>query len=359
MNSSVMALATVLAGCSVGISAVPDGAPVADAPTACEALPLPPLSVAKSDLYGYPPYAMDGCQLAYVSSNGNLMLRALHSGSEEVVASASEHPRRPSLKDGAIAWEGVNTSGKSVVRVRSASLATVDMVGAFDHAGEPRLGGGALVFTAWKTADDLGDSEVDVYDLSTKATIALDGNGQQRFADVSDAHVLYSDFGEDPDGTFNGNKADVADVVIYDRASRTSVTRKLVGKQAFPRVASGTAMIYLSWNLIHPEPKMNAYELMTGPISANVANDAEVAFVTNDGSASYILPSVQNGIVEWIGQDVSFAMRLWRTRLDQIAPVAVTELDGLSLAAPVAHPQFTLLAVQKSGSDPELRLLTR
>ncbi len=371
MNLRPILFASVLTGCSPEIKAMPDSG-LADAPSAsdarsdtraaCDALALPTISVAKADPNGYPPYAIDGCQLAYVSSNGNLILRELGSGAEEVIASAIEQPRRPCLKDGVIAWEGTNTEGKSQVHVRDASRLILRVSGAFDHAGEPRLSAGALVFTAWKGDGDLSDSSINVFDLATETLLELDANGQQRFADVSATHVLYTDFGEDPDGTFNNNETDVADIAIYDRVARTTTTRKLTGKQAFARVADTSAMIYLSWKLIHPEPKLAAYELMTGPISANVTADREVALVTQNAASGYILPSAQNGLVEWVGGDglADSATRLWRTRLDVIAPVSVDGLDALSLGAPAAHPQFTLLSVRPNGAlSPELRLLTK
>jgi hypothetical protein len=63
------------------------------------------VSVAETDLDGYPPYAVDGCAMAYVSTAGNLMLRDLTSGTEQSVAPAAEAPRRPTLSGGVLAWE--------------------------------------------------------------------------------------------------------------------------------------------------------------------------------------------------------------------------------------------------------------
>jgi len=59
------------------------------------------------------------------------------------------------------------------------------------------------------------------------------GPGEQRFADVSAEYVVATDFSEDPDGKYDG-EGDLADIVVFDRATQTASKRVAEKKQAFP-----------------------------------------------------------------------------------------------------------------------------
>ncbi|RYE84644.1 MAG: hypothetical protein EOO75_17870, partial [Myxococcales bacterium] len=88
---------------------------------ACDGHRADGVAVATGDLYHYPPYAADGCQLLYlapVADGAELRLRDLTDGHEQTLAPASERPLRPSLAGPVAAWEATS-EGRQVVRVRS------------------------------------------------------------------------------------------------------------------------------------------------------------------------------------------------------------------------------------------------
>ena len=63
--------------------------------------------------------------------------------------------------------------------------------------------------------DALGDTDVQLYVPTTGVTTTIAGGpGQQRFADVDDDWIAVTDFSEDPDGRFDANETDLADVVL-------------------------------------------------------------------------------------------------------------------------------------------------
>jgi hypothetical protein len=134
-----------------------------------------------------------------------------------------------------------------VVRVRAGG-ANVSIVGSFDHAREPKASSDAVVFTGFLGTDDGSDSDVFLYDVAGKSVTQLQvEKGQQRFADVSAAHVAWSDFAEDPTGVYSGDGTSLADVVLYDRVTKKSQVIKLTGKQAFPMLAVSGSVGFLDW----------------------------------------------------------------------------------------------------------------
>ena len=230
--------------------------------------------------------------------------------------------------------------------------------GGFDHAGEPRAARGVVVFTAWKTPNPLGDTDVLAFDtVSLRTLLIAGGPAQQRFADVSDTHVALTDFIEDPDGAFNDNGTDLADIVVFDRATRSLSTRARPGKQAFPVLASQTHLGYLDWGLIHPEPKFSQFTLRAGLIAQGAAPDVTV-FEIQNVSFQRILPAGRNGVLEWIHQPGTAS--LWRAPADlSSAPLQVAGLEGLELYAPSAASALTVLAVRPPNGPLVLRGVSR
>jgi hypothetical protein len=335
---------------------------------------VPDLAVARQDLDGYPPYAIAGCELVYVAESGALVARDLSGGDESELAPATERPRRPSMSANVVAWEA-DQGGASVVRVLGGGVArTVE--GPFAAAGEPRVSGATVVFTAWASADPDSDSDSDsdvwTYDAETgEARLAMGGPGQQRWADVSDAFVVATDFGEDPDGRFDDDERDVADIGVLRRADGALSRRTAPGKQAFPMLASGDRLAYLDWGAIHPEPKLQAYQLRSGEVLGAPASDRTLADVRHATPAA-VRPAVAGGAVEWIANPDGVTT-LWSAPVDgSSAPAKVDGLDGLRLFAPVAwsgsagssgsSSGVTLVAVADladPGARPRLRALLR
>jgi hypothetical protein len=340
-------LFVLLAACG-GNSSTPAPATKCDAPAAA-------VEVANEDLNGYPPYAASGCSLAYISTSGVLVLRDLATGAEETISPASDHPRHPAASADVVAWEA--GSGVVGVRVRSTGeTKTID--GPFVRAGEPRVSGTSVAFTAWVTDTD---ADVWLYDaIKGEARSVFAGPAEQRFSDVSDAYVVATDFSEDPDGKYDG-AGDLADIVVFDRLTATVTKRAAEKKQAFPMLVDETHLAYLGWDLVHPEPKLQGYTLRVGAITGPPAEDvtlADVEYVTSEP----VRPSTANGVIEWVanpdGQTV-----LWRAPADRSsAPVAVGGLEGLQLYAPVSTSAFTILASVPAGRSnviPQLRTVAR
>jgi len=351
----------LLAACGSASSFDPaPPAPTSGAPPSCDASRVVDLEVSGADRDGFPPYAVAACTLAYVNRAGDLVVRDLSGTSPEAtLATASEHPRRPAVSESTIAWEA-DEGGHSVVRARANAI-TRTVTGPFAAAGEPRVSGTSVVFTAWAEAGAGADTDVWLFDAgSGEAHLALGGAGQQRFADVSSRYIVATDFSEDPDGRFDGNETDLADLVVLDRVSGGVSTRRLPGKQSFPILGEGDAIAYLDWGSIHPEPKLQAYAVRSG-LLVGPPKDRTVATVAQV-SATYARPALAGATLEWVANPDGMT-RLYRAPLDGSAPPAVVSgLDSLRLYAPASTRAFTILATApntSAGTLPRLRAVTR
>lgn len=368
-RAAIWAIAGLAAACGGRADNVPPGsstgAPPGEAPpspvTTCDPSAAADIEVSSDDLNGFPPYATAGCTLAYVNRAGDLVVRDLATRAESVVAPAAERPRRPTASAQVVAWEA-DESGHSVVRVRSGgTVKTIE--GAFASAGEPRASATSVAFTAWNGPLSTDDTDVGLYDATTaEVRMVLGGPGQQRFADVSSTHVAASDFSEDPDGRFDNDGKDLADIVVFDRATGALVKRPLPGKQAFPMLAEGGIVAYLAWNGVHPEPKFVAYELRSGQVGGDPLADAKIADVVY-ASTEYARPAVVSGTLEWIANPDG-RTTLYRAPADgSSVPLAVKGLDDLRLYAPSpTSAGFTVLATSPVGSAaaaPRLRAVPR
>jgi hypothetical protein len=333
---------------SCGSSTAPAEAPDASPPE-CSA-DVTGIAIASEDPYAYPLYALDGCTLAYVGTDAALHVRDLATGKDEIVDRDS--PRRPTLAGDTLAWES-KVSGTSRVRVRTgATVTTLEGIG-----GEPRAAHDAVAFTRWITADPAGDTDVMLYVPSKgMTTLVAGGPGQQRFADASDAFVAVTDFSEDPDLRFDGDDKDLADVGLYDRATGTLTVRKKAGKQAFPILAGGNALVYHDWASIHPQPKLEAYDLFRTTLDAPVSADTVLASVHT--YPPYTRPAGRGGVVEWVVRD-DMGVRLWRAT-SSAAPAMVSAIAGATdLFAPATGEGRTLIGLRDGAGKPALRIVPR
>ncbi len=349
-------------GSSSGASGSSSGGPSSPSALTCDASRADDLEVAGADRDGFPPYAVAACTLAYISGAGELRARDLTTGIETMLAAASEHPRRPAVAEGVLAWEA-DEEGHSVVRVRRVGDASASTVtGPFVSAGEPRASGSTVVFTAWNGPNAADDTDIWLLDTSSGLQrIAFGGPGQQRFADVSLRYVVASDFSEDSDGRFDGNETDVADLVFLDLASGDVSTRRFPGKQSFPILGDGDTVAYLDWAAIHPEPKLQAYAVKSGQLTAAAAADRTIATVAYV-STTYARPALTGSTLEWVANPEG-PTQLYRAPVDgSVAPVVVGGLGGLRLYAPASTREFSVLAAapQAEGTAaPRLRALPR
>jgi hypothetical protein len=329
------------------------------APARCEAETVIDVEVAGEDLDGYPPYAVEGCALAYVSSEGELVLRDLATGLEAVIAPALEAPRRPAVSRELVAWEAT-FDGRSVVRVKRGSRAPETLAGGFVSAGEPRASGRSVSFTAWNGPADGDDTDVWLYDAAAgELRPIFSGPGQQRFSDVSEGHVVATDFSEDPDGRYDG-VGDLADILVFDRATGEVTARQAPGKQAFPMLVDGATLGYLEWGLVHPEPKLERYDLRVGSIRGLAGEDRTLASVSYP-SPQPVRPAAVAGVVEWI-DDVSGHRTLFRADVARsTAPTKVDGPPGVFLHAPAPAEGFTVIAARAAPEldPPRLRAVAR
>jgi hypothetical protein len=297
------------------------------------------LAVAGADRVGYPPYAADGCRLLYVASDGALRLRGLDGVSDEIIAPASERPQRPTLSGELLAWESARDR---LVRVRFAG-ATHDVRGDYERTAQPRATADAIVFTG-----QIGeDADIALYEpAADRVRVIASGPGQQLFADISATQIAYSDFSEDPDGKFDDNGSDLADVVLVDRATLHQRRLKLPGKQAFPLLRAAGDLVYLHWAESHPEPKLSQYTIMAWDMRL----DARAQLATVETQPPYVRPSVSGDTVEWVERPFGANERLMRARAAEHATIAFSQ-PGLQLFATASSARVTLLAT-KTEADP-------
>ena len=330
--------------------------PAEETSAPCEPVDVNNIAVASSDVYGaepfamgYPPYAIDGCTLVYVRPDGALILRERGSGAhEEMLAPASDAPRRPALAGDVIAWEAT-LAGADVVQMRD-NGAIVTATGPFMAAREPRAAADAIVFTGWLGAAATDDTDVFVLPVgASEATLIAGGSGQQRFADISTTHVAYTDFSEDPDGAFHED-ADLADIGVVERASGRVIARPLAEKQAFP-LLTDDGLVYLHWVGIPPEPKLSEYDLRAGIIDQAAEADATIDHVVTN--APYIRPAAEGALLDWVQWPPDQQAVLWRGPIDNVAdPQAL--VSAAALYGPAAAPSMTIYAAP--GADGALWL---
>jgi hypothetical protein len=328
----------------------------------CDADAAEGIAVATSDPYGgrytlgYPPYAVAGCSLAYVTPSGELVLRDLVDARERSLEAASSTPRRPAIAGDLVAWEAT-LDGRDVVRVLGPTGA-ITLTGAFDHAREPRVAEDAVVFTAWLGEDDTSDTDVLLYTPSTGAIEVVGGGpGQQRFADISATHVAWTDFAEDPDGVFGDDSGDAADIVVRDRASGATTPLVRPGKQAFPELGAPGKIAYLDWGLVHPEPKFGGYDLRVADIDGG--GDALAAQILTH--APYLRPAARGSRLDWVSaESVGGDLSLMQRAVDLQTPAeTVGEFGEESAFGPVATDGFTLVGASPSGGLVTLRAFAR
>jgi hypothetical protein len=347
----------------------------------CDASGAVNLAVTSDDPNGYPPYAVAECTLVYVNGAGALVIRNLVTNAEKILEDAQAKARRPaiSIDVGAngeltpvIAWETIplaTTPGQAPppsVRVKYGEAEPKTLSGDFVGASEPRVSGYRVAFTAWKGATEKDDMDVWMYDARTSsARMVIGGAGQQRFADISASHVAASDFSEDPDGRYDRDEKDLADIVLFEITTSAIAKRVLPGKQAFPMLTDNNLLAYLSWTGVHPEPKFQAYDLKAGPLSVAdpVTADrtiAHVEYVTSEP----VRPSVIGSVVEWV-DNPNGQTSLNRASVDGSQPPAkVSGLDNLQLYAPSGNRTFTILATidtrpNNPDRTPRLKTITR
>jgi hypothetical protein len=314
------------------------------------------------DPLGYPPYALDGCNLVYVAPDsageGALYRRDLSGGEAELLEPAAARPRRPAVAGDVIAWEIDDEAGKSRVRVSyRGGRKTLGVE--FDHAAEPRVTTDAVVFTAFLGAAKIDDSDVYVYDVvDDELTPVATGPGQQRFADVSPTHVALSDFSEDPRGYFD-EMASLADVVLVERQSGMKISRAASGKQAFPLLGSDGRLVYLEWGAVHPEPKFSQFWLKAGRVSEAVELDRSLTVEQVHTEPAYVRPSLRGTRVDFIDTRAG-VMGLYRATLDGDEDPEPAPIDGAArLLGPVAADSLTLISTPLTGQSLSLVAVER
>lgn len=330
---------------------------------ACSAADLDGLSVFSSgrwDPLGYPPYALDGCRLVYVSpedGGGALRLRDLATGDDLELEPALSRPRRPALSGELIAWE-IGDGAQSQVRVSYQGNVRT-LTGDFDHAGEPRVAADAVVFTAFLGSSPTDDTDVYLYDVDDDELAPIaEGSGQQRFADVSATHVAVTDFSEDPRGYFDESES-VADLLIIDRQSGVATPRKRAGKQAFPLLGSDDALVYLDWGAVHPEPKFSQFGLRAGVLGGPLDADYDVKPDGVRTDPAYLRPSLRGQNIDFVDTQAGVTGLYRFTLGSQQPPTAIPIAGSPQLFGPVATDAMTLIATPLEGQTLALKAVAR
>ena len=306
-----------------------------------------------------PPYAASGCNVLYVAADGALRMRSLATGTEAVIAEAAEQPARPTLAGPpddptrVMAWESGRTSS---VQVRFAGT-TREVRGSYARNAQPRASSDAVVLSGFRSLEPRSDADVLLYEpLSRSLSVVGGGPGQQLFADVSATQVAYSDFSEDPDGAFDDDGRDLADLVLVERTSGAKHKLELAGKQAFPLFGAGDTLVYLHWQVDHPEPKLAAYAIMAG----EMRSDRSRQLAQVETQPPYVRPSVYGATVEWVERPFGSDQRVMRVDMQRSQPASVFSMPGAELYATASSPHATLLAVRApSQTSPRLRAIAR
>jgi hypothetical protein len=350
------------------------GAEVTAPKETCELSAAAGVRVTNRDIYGmapyalgYPPHAADGCSLLYVAppvdetNGGELRLRNLTTGQESIIADAYSSPRRPVMAGDWMAWEA-ESNGRGLIHVRNRNESTTIVVdGPFDRAAEPRIATNGVVFTAWLSPEATADADIALYDPTTgKLEFIATGPGQQRFADISTTHIAWADFSEDPDGRFDNDSFDIADIVVFDRQSGNASPRPREGKQAFPMLGATGKLAFLDWNLVHPEPKLVAYDLRIADIEAPLTDSVLVESIQT--SAPYVRPVARGKFLEWVAIVDMLDPRtaLWRSSTDTMGdPTLVHGPSAVNRFAPTASDEMTFIGVQNVDGSVELEAFER
>ena len=346
------------AGGQTGGTAAPAAGSSAPAPAVCKRQ-IEDLGVARADRAGYPPYAASGCSLLYVASDGALHLRSLASDEDTVIAAAAELPARPTLAGPAedpariLAWE---SERDGCVQVRFGGE-TRAIRGDYARSAQPRATADAVVLTGFRTQEPTSDADVLLYDPTTQNLRVVGGGpGQQLFPDVSATQVAYSDFAEDADQRFDDDGRDLADVVLVERATLERRTLAAPGKQAFPLFGGDGSIVYLHWEVGHPEPKLAAYAIMAW--QARSAQRVMLAKV--ETQAPYVRPSVYGNTVEWVERPFSGDERVMRLDMQSAVPRNAFSMPGVQLYATASSPNATLVATLAANQTvPVLRAIAR
>jgi hypothetical protein len=322
---------------------------------ACDGSLAAGVAIATTDPFHYPSYAIDGCRLLYlapVAAGAELRLRDLTTGDDSLLAPSTDSPLRPSLAWPVAAWEATEGQ-RQVVRIWKDGVTTT-AGSAFAQATEPRATGDAVVFTGWKGTDAGADSDVFLFHVDTGQQLTIaEGPGQQRFASVSPTHVAYTDFSEDPAGLFNPtNEMQLADIVLFDRATSQLQPHPLPGKQAFPLLGSSGHVVYLHWPSDRPEPKFQHYGIRDWPLAAPpAAEDLVLADIQGIGLVDYARPGTRDGLVEWV-EDPNGVSSLHRADLFADAtPKLVGGFSQKDLFFPLSAGPFSLIATRSAGAS--------
>lgn len=352
---------------SMGCSSNSTPAPL---PT-CDSAEIAEIPIANHDAYGaapyylgYPPYAVDGCALVYVAPSANLdtpgelRLRTFGVGEESIIAEAALFPRRPVVAGNWIAWEAESQGRTLIHAVHTGSKETIVIDGDFDHATEPRISPTAVVFTAWLGPEKTADTDIAIYEFASKSwQWVARGPGQQRFADISETLVAWSDFAEDPDGRFDENDLDVADIVLFNRQTKTAEPRPRIGKQAFPMLGATGKLAFLDWNLVHPEPKLVAYDLRLVDLASPLSESVLVESIRT--AAPYIRPVAHGQLLEWVALTDLVNATLWRLPTDSGEPEMLFPPDSTQRFAPIATDVLTFVGVQNKDGSVVLQAFAR
>lgn len=316
--ASLATLVLVTLPCACGGETVPSD-PIVTPEHTCDLVLDGPIAIA--DPTPAPTYAIGSCRVAWVERGTNrLLMRRLGVGQRvgQIAGPAPASDARREISFGPltnaylVSWvEGPPNDSRVMVAVPGV-VAPKAISGPFHHAGEARVsagvskdGGpaGVVAFTGWLTADPKGDTDVFAYDpLTDTLTILADGPGQQRWPGTSNSEIAITDFHEDPDGRFDDDGADRADILVINRIANTRRAFPRPGLQAHARTCGHA--LYRDWNAA----SASTYELRA---SDTYGSDPDVVVDAVPKSNLMDLQDCDQDHYEWIAPNANDVAQLW------------------------------------------------
>ncbi len=361
---SLAVAASLLAGAAAcGGETLPSD-PVVRGPSQCVPTLAAPIPIAEGTLLE-PTFAAQSCRLLYVERGTNrILMRSFANGGREgqIAGPAPANAARRDVSFGGgsdgvyVAWvEGPPDDSRVMVSVPGV-VAPKQITGPFHHAAEAKVSAGAksatapwgvVVFTGWATPDPKGDTDVYMYDpVADELTTLVGGPGQQRWPGTNSASIAVTDFGEDPDGRFDGDGKDRADIV---RVTRLDGISKVVARPGFQShaIPLGSGVVYYDESTSDPKSVQIRYSVIEGSKPPDVQVDSLPL------TARWFALAADGGDLAWVSTDANGTERLLVANVASTPIVPRQILTGPFAAQPWsmsnASPPAVLVASGPEG----------
>ena len=287
------------------------------------------------------------------AEGGDLWVHTLSTGISEVLIDHEATQTDPALYGDILVWAD-DREGDLDIWMMDLSVGTpMVLFGAPGDQDAPSIDGTRVVFVHRAVAPHT-DLQADIWmmdleDTSTATALTSD-LFEQAYPHIQGDRVIWTDFRNDPDGTYN-DFADPfennGDIIGYDLTlDEEFIVTNDPSKQLRPTI-EGEDVVWLDWRGINPEPKYSEFQVYTRAISPEMTLGPErlIAWSSWETPALWQRPSVLSGKVAWIGipETGEFKTGVFSANLadDTITPSLVTGSAG-TLEAVSLSPQGIL-----------------